>query len=96
MYKHSRVNISHLPSFIQVSHAESSFEFYFSLTKADGDVLDVVAAQSGFLPSGPAPVHSDHLQKDLTLIRPDNNKPAGMPDHYDSGPWVPACVSRGF
>jgi hypothetical protein len=59
-------------------------------------MLDVVAAQSGFSPSGPAPVQSNPLQRDVTLIRPDNTKPAGMPDHYDNGPWVPTCVSQNY
>jgi hypothetical protein len=69
------------------------FEYFFSLTKADGDIIDVIAGQSGFLPGGHAQTASSDVQKKVTLARPDNLKPAGAPDHYDIGPWLPACVS---
>lgn len=80
----------------QLSHVENMFEYYFLLTKADGEQLDVIAGQSGFLPAGPEPVGSDPLEKEVMLARPENEKPAGLPDHYDSGPWLPACVCLRF
>jgi len=68
------------------------FEYYFLLTKADGDELDVIAGQSGFLPAGPTPIVSEDVQKEVTLARPENEKPVDLPDGYDAGPWLPSCV----